>query len=309
MTIRPRILIVDDEPINIQTLYQIFRDDHEVFMATSGEQALSLCQHAQPPDLILLDVMMPQMDGHEVCLQLKMDPVTANIPIIFVTAQLDPADETRALEVGGVDFITKPVNPAVVRARVRTHLSLKAQSDLLREMAFVDGLTSVANRRRFDDALRVEWRTCRRNRKPLTLMMIDVDYFKRYNDYYGHQVGDSCLKAVAESMKQQLTRTRDLLARYGGEEFSCLLPEYDLDMAKDKAEALCRAVRLLQIPHAASPTASIVTVSIGVATLYPGDEHEEKLLSAADTALYQAKTSGRNQICIKELPLATSKVI
>ena len=188
---RPRLLVVDDQPINIQTLYQVFHADHEVFVATSGEQALAFCRGNPLPDLILLDVVMPGLDGLAVCQQLKADPVLANIPVIFVTACMDPADETRALEAGGVDFITKPVNPMVVRARVKTHLTLKAQEDFLRSLVFVDGLTGVANRRRFDEALLSEWRQCRRAGTPLALLMIDIDHFKRYNDHYGHPTGDA----------------------------------------------------------------------------------------------------------------------
>ncbi len=297
MNTRPRLLIVDDEPINIQTLYQIFREDYEVFMATSGEQAIHWCQQTQLPDLILLDVVMPDMDGHEVCRQLKADATTADIPIIFVTAQLDPADETRALEVGGVDFISKPVNPAVVRARVMTHLRLKAQADLLKAMAFVDGLTGVGNRRRLDEALQREWYNARRNHKPLTLMMIDVDHFKRYNDFYGHQKGDVCLKSVADIMQQQLNNSREIIARYGGEEFICLLPECPLTEGKIKAESLRHAVEILQISHAESLTSNVITVSIGVATLYPDEHGEEQLLAAADAALYHAKHTGRNRVC------------
>lgn len=298
MNTRPRLLIVDDEPINIQTLYQIFREEYEVFMATNGEQAIHWCQQTQLPDLILLDVVMPDMDGHEVCRQLKADATTADIPIIFVTTQLDPADETRALEVGGVDFISKPVNPSVVRARVMTHLRLKAQSDLLKAMAFMDGLTGVGNRRRLDDALQREWYHARRNHKPLTLMMIDVDHFKRYNDYYGHQKGDVCLQSVANMMKQQLNSPREVVARYGGEEFICLLPECTLAEGKTRAEVLRHAVEILQISHAESLTANVITVSIGIATLYPNEQSAEQLLAAADAALYRAKNTGRNRVCV-----------
>ncbi|MDD3518491.1 MAG: diguanylate cyclase [Chromatiales bacterium] len=297
-TERPRLLVVDDQPINIQTLYQIFHADHEVFMATDGQQALDFCRHGMPPDLILLDVVMPGMDGLEVCRSLKADPATADIPVIFVTAQSDPADETRALEAGGVDFITKPVNPAVVRARVKTHLTLKAQSDLLRSLAFVDGLTGVANRRRFDEALETEWRGCRRGHLPLALLMVDIDHFKRYNDRYGHQAGDECLRIVARTLKQGFGRARDLVARYGGEEFACLMPGSDLAGARTKAEELRQAIERCAIPHAASPVADVVTLSVGVAALTPnGENTPSDLVAAADAALYSAKSEGRNRVC------------
>lgn len=293
---RPRLLVVDDQPINIQMLYQIFHDDHEVFMATSGKEALDFCRNNRLPDLILLDVVMPEMDGLEVCRQLRADPATADIPIIFVTSQSDPMDETRALEAGGVDFISKPVNPAVVRARVKTQLTLKIQSDLLRTMAFIDGLTGVANRRRFDEALQAEWRRCRRSASPLALIMIDIDYFKNFNDRYGHQAGDTCLQTVASTLQGHLSRSHDLVARYGGEEFVCLLPECDLAASQSKAEELRVAVTKRNIPHEISPTADMVTVSLGIASVVPnGDCTPESLLAAADSALYAAKSAGRNR--------------
>ncbi len=294
---RPRLLVVDDQPINIQTLYQVFHADHEVFVATSGEQALAFCRGNPLPDLILLDVVMPGLDGLAVCQQLKADPVLANIPVIFVTACMDPADETRALEAGGVDFITKPVNPMVVRARVKTHLTLKAQEDFLRSLVFVDGLTGVANRRRFDEALLSEWRQCRRAGTPLALLMIDIDHFKRYNDHYGHPTGDACLQQVAAVLKAAMQRACDLVARYGGEEFVCLLPGCDQAPALAKAQALQAALAAQGIAHEASPTAAWVTLSIGVAVAQPqAGGSPAALVAAADAALYSAKHRGRNCI-------------
>lgn len=294
---RPRLLVVDDQPINIQTLYQIFHADHEVFVATSGEQALAFCRSNPLPDLILLDVVMPGLDGLAVCQQLKADPVLANIPVIFVTACMDPADETRALEAGGVDFITKPVNPMVVRARVKTHLTLKAQEDFLRSLVFVDGLTGVANRRRFDEALLSEWRQCQRAGTPLALLMIDIDHFKRYNDHYGHPTGDACLQQVAAVLKAAMQRACDLVARYGGEEFVCLLPGCDQAPALAKAQALQAALAAQGIAHEASPTAAWVTLSIGVAVAQPqAGGSPAALVAAADAALYSAKHRGRNCI-------------
>ncbi|MBN8442166.1 MAG: diguanylate cyclase [Thauera sp.] len=291
---RPRLLVVDDQPINIHALYEIFHEAHEVYAATSGQEALDFCR-ATPPDMILLDVMMPGMDGHEVCRRLKADRDTADIPVIFVTAQSDPADETRALEAGGVDFITKPANPAVVRARVKTHLTLRAQNELLRQLAFIDGLTGLANRRRFDEALQSEWRHCWRREAPLTLLMIDIDYFKRFNDRYGHQAGDACLQDVAATLKAAFGRPHDLVARYGGEEFVCLLPETDLAAGEAKAQVLLADVEHLAIPNDAAPAPAVVTISIGLATAVPGERTDPRTVMAlADQALYEAKHAGRN---------------
>ena len=181
---KPRLLVVDDQPINIQVLHQLFATDCQVFMATSGEQALKVCRE-NPPDLVLLDVVMPGMDGFEVCRRLKADELTRGIPVIFVTANDDAEQETLGLDAGAVDFIAKPLNAKVVRARVKTHLALKFQSDLLHELVYLDGLTGVYNRRHFDQQLAQEWARFERTGSPLTIILIDVDHFKQYNDQYG----------------------------------------------------------------------------------------------------------------------------
>ena len=254
------------------------------------------------PDLILVDVVMPEMDGYETCRRLQAEPLTRDIPVIFVTALNSPDDETRGLEAGAVDFISKPVNAAVVRARVRTHLTLKRQADLLRSLAYIDGLTGVANRRQFDDTLESEWRACRRARSPLALAMIDIDHFKRFNDTYGHQVGDNSLKAVAAVLKGCMGRSHDLVARYGGEEFVCLLPDTDLAGARTKAEELKRVVQGLAIPHETSSVVPVLTVSLGVVTVVPSAElTPDHLLAAADAQLYEAKRAGRNRACCTQM--------
>ena len=295
--LRPRLLIVDDQRAHILALHQIFKDDHDVFMATSGTEALAFCRTQPLPDLILLDVVMPEMDGLQVCTTLKADALTTDIPVIFITGQSQAEEETAALQAGGVDFIVKPVNPAVVRARVKTHLTLKAQGDQLRAMAFLDGLTGIANRRRFDEALQAEWRAAQRRGEPLALLMIDIDHFKRYNDHYGHLAGDACLQAVARSLPPRLSRSHDLAARYGGEEFACLLPNCTLQSALAKAEEIRAAVEQLRLEHAASPIAAYITISVGAAVHRPGSPGDRaQLIADADAALYQAKHGGRNRV-------------
>lgn len=297
MATRQTILIVDDTPENIEVMARALGDDYRIRFATSGVAALNLVQEEQPA-LILLDLMMPGMDGYEVLERLKEDGLTRDIPVIFVTARNDMESETHALEAGGVDFITKPVNPAVVRARIKTHLTLQAQKDFLRSLAFIDGLTGLANRRRFDEALDLEWRFCKRHAAPLVLLFLDVDFFKRYNDHYGHLAGDDCLKQVAAVLSQQFRRPHDLVARYGGEEFVCLLPESDLGAIKAKAQALCDAVAAQGIPHETSDAASVVTISIGMAVMVPNDGNEAgDLVAMADANLYAAKEGGRNRVC------------
>ncbi|WP_439878706.1 diguanylate cyclase [Pseudomonas prosekii] len=294
---RPKLLIVDDQPTNIRVLHELFREDCDVFMATSGEQAISVCQ-AQLPDLILLDVVMEGMDGHEVCRRLKVDPMTQDIPIIFITAQQQDSDEVLGLELGAVDFISKPINTTIVRARVRTHLTLKLQSDLLRSMALIDGLTGVANRRKFNEDILADWRLCFREQKPLSLILVDVDYFKRYNDRYGHQAGDDCLKSVAQTLSATVRRPYDLVARYGGEEFACVLPNTVLSGAVEIAERMQERVRTLGIEHSTSDVDHVLTISLGVATLTPtGELGFEALIEAADKQLYEAKNAGRARVC------------
>ncbi|NCA88427.1 MAG: diguanylate cyclase [Gammaproteobacteria bacterium] len=292
---RPRILIVDDVPENIEVLGEILADNYDIQCAFSGPEALELA--VDRPDLILLDVLMPGMDGLEVCACLKANAATAEIPVIFITAKNNPEAEIAAFAAGAVDFITKPVNPVTARARIQTHLTLKQQKDLLRAQAMVDGLTGIANRRFFDERLLAEWRHLQRHQRPLALLMIDIDHFKAYNDHYGHQAGDNCLRRVATTLGASMQRAHDLAARYGGEEFVCMLPECDLEGAATKAEAVRLAVATLAIPHAASPSGDQVTLSIGVAAAIPSlQTHPDTLVSAADAQLYQAKVEGRDRV-------------
>lgn len=296
------LLIVDDQPSNLQLLYQIFKADYEVCTAISGQEALAFCQRRQP-DLILLDIMMPEMDGYTVCQRLKSDALTQDIPVIFVTAGNDPLEAARGLDVGGVDFITKPFLVRVVQARVRTHLTLKHQSDLWRSLALIDGLTGVGNRRHFDATLETEWRRCIRAGQPLALILVDVDFFKRYNDHYGHQAGDACLQSIASVLKAAFTRSHDMVARYGGEEFVCILPDTTLEGAEKQANELEKAVRALGIEHETSDVCGVVTISLGVAVANPGKgDSSADLVACADAQLYLAKRSGRGQVKALKLP-------
>ena len=291
-----RILVVDDAMENVQILHQALRDEHEVLFALSGEKAIEVAL-AQQPDLILLDAVMPGMDGYAVCAALEASPRLQDIPVIFVTALSQPEDETRALEAGAVDFISKPFNVAVVRARVRSQLTIKRQADAMRELSLTDGLTGVANRRHFNDRLESEWRRCARANLPLSLIMIDIDHFKLYNDHYGHQAGDLCLQQISAAMKRCAARPQDLLARYGGEEFILLLPQEGPEGAEVVAQRIQEEVRKLAVLHAASPTAATVTISMGLATAMPPLDRQDAnaLIRNADAHLYQAKQTGRNR--------------
>ncbi len=293
---KPLILVVDDQPANIRVLYALLIDQYEVCMTVDSGDALALCV-ARQPDLILLDIVMPIVDGYALCRQLKANPATRDIPVIFVTGHLDPAEEVRGFAEGGVDFITKPFHASVVLARVRTQVTLKAQADLLRSLSYIDSLTGVANRRRFDEALVNESQRARRNGGTLALILIDVDFFKPYNDLYGHQRGDACLQAVAAELSRQVVRASDVVARYGGEEFACILPETPLGGAVQKAERIELAIRALAIAHAGSGVSDVVTVSLGVAVSdAAGDTDPAALLAAADAQLYRAKAEGRGRV-------------
>jgi diguanylate cyclase (GGDEF)-like protein len=292
-----RILVVDDAMENVRILHQALKDEHDVVFARDGEKALLIAQ-SQSPDIVLLDAVMPGMDGYSVCAQLKQTAETQNIPVIFVTALNSPEDETRALAAGAVDFITKPINGAVVRARVRTHLTLKRQSDMLRRLTLTDGLTGVANRRCFDETLDSEWRRCQRAGLSLAVILADIDHFKPYNDAYGHQAGDACLAAVAQGLKDCVHRPTDLVARYGGEEFVAVLAPETAAGAQAVAGIMIDRVRALAIPHAHSSCATTVTLSLGVAVVTPtAGSSAAALVAAADARLYQAKAAGRNRCC------------
>jgi diguanylate cyclase (GGDEF)-like protein len=293
---RPVVLIVDDAVENIAALGAALRGDYDVRFATGGAEALRLIE-AGPIDLVLLDVMMPGLDGYEVCQRLKASEATQELPVIFLTARDDIEGETRGFEVGAVDYITKPFNVAVVRARVRTHVELKRKSDLLAATALVDGLTGIANRRRFDQELEREWRRSMRSGQPVALIMIDLDHFKAYNDAYGHLAGDECLAAVASALAGALGRAGECVARFGGEEFAAILPGCDADGALAAASQLRAAVAALGIEHRASSTAAHVTLSLGVAAgIATRGEAAAALLDAADRALYQAKQEGRDRV-------------
>lgn len=293
---RPKLLVVDDQPINIRIINELFRTDCDLHMATHGEQAIAVSKTLQP-DLILLDIMMDGMDGLEVCRRLKMDPATAAIPVIFITAKREEDDEALGLELGAVDYISKPLNSAIVRARVKTHLTLKLQNDYLKGLARVDGLTGIPNRRAFDVRLAQAWSQACREGGTLSLMMIDIDYFKRYNDHFGHVQGDECLRQVAKAIAQSVNRPYDMAARFGGEEFACVLPETTLQGALILAEKIQARIRQLANAHPGSEVSEWVSLSIGVASLQPRvDREPSELIALADQQLYQAKHNGRNQI-------------
>lgn len=287
------ILIIDDSPDAIRLLAGMLKDQGQILFATSGAEGISVARQ-RSPHLILLDVDMPDMDGYDVCRRLKADPDTQNIAIIFVTAIGSTESEIEALAAGAVDFITKPLNPPVVRARVLTHLKLKHQATALTNLASRDGLTGLYNRRYFSEQLEREFQRHKRQKLPLGLAMIDVDHFKSYNDGYGHLEGDNCLKHIAESIDMATRRPGEVAARFGGEEFVALLPYTSMENAEKYGDRLCQSVREQNVEHAYAPL-GIVTISVGVSSIVPDDSVTgQSLIAAADRALYMAKAAGRN---------------
>jgi diguanylate cyclase (GGDEF)-like protein len=288
--------VEDDDAIRA-LIAGVLGPEFDLQVAADAETALVIAAK-NPPDLILLDVGLPDMDGFEACRRFKAHPALSEIPVIFLTSRSSSMDEVDGLEAGGIDYITKPINPPILRARIRNHLELKRNRDALERLARVDGLTGVANRRTFDDLLLREWRRQARTGQPLSVIMIDVDHFKQYNDTYGHGAGDGCLKKVTQAAQDALQRPADIIARYGGEEFVALLPDTALEGALSVAEGIRAAIIALQIAHTGSKAAPHVTVSLGVACMVPQPDKEPAvLLEAADARLYAAKSGGRN--CVK----------
>ena len=292
---KPRILIVDDDRGTTLVLSHLLEDLAVTQSTTCGADALRLAIEGRP-DLVLLDIEMPDISGISVCEQIKAHPDLNDTLVLFVTGHGDAQIEALALTAGAIDFIQKPVNAAVVRARVRNYLALKRQRDQLRQLSTVDGLTGVANRRAFDIALNREWARARRSGEPIALLMCDIDDFKQFNDRYGHLAGDACLHDVASELAHHTRRAGDLVARYGGEEFAVLLPNCSPDDARNLGEAIVTAVAALGIVHAGSRVAPHVTLSIGAGLATPHDRTPQDLIRSADAALYRAKRSGRNRL-------------
>jgi diguanylate cyclase (GGDEF)-like protein len=319
-----RILLVDDDPGAIRMMAGMLADLGDLSFATSGIDSLRLARE-WAPDLILLDADMPDASGFQVCEALKADPALATVPVIFVTSHVDIAFEVASFESGAADFIAKPVNAAQLRARVKAQLQRKISADLLRLISTTDALTGIANRRRFDAAIDLEWRRARRGGQPLCLLMIDVDHFKLFNDHSRHPAGDDCLRAVAGAIVSASARPADLAPRHGGEEFMVLLPDTPRLGARHKARAVADAVRRLDLPHAASTTARRITVSIGIAC-YDNDSEcwlgaiadtglakpgpgcsALALGGAADSAMYSAKRGGRAQVHLLDIADAQAR--
>jgi diguanylate cyclase (GGDEF)-like protein len=314
------ILIVDDDPSMRQVLRRVMeKDGYQVVEAANGEQGLEVYRRLKP-QLILLDALMPVMDGFACCTHLQqligesssegeafaevndLNSI-ARTPVLMITGLDDQASVDRAFAVGATDYVTKPIHFAVLRQRVRRliqqsqlYQKLEIANRELQRLASLDGLTGVANRRRFDEYLDLEWQQMAREKLPLSLILCDIDFFKKYNDTYGHQAGDACLRQVADALRFCARRPVDLVARYGGEEFAVILPNTTISIAAQIAEEMRSVVNALQIPHVQSAVSEHVTLSLGIACMTPTlNTSPAMLIAAADTALYQAKAAGRNR--------------
>lgn len=302
-----KILIVDDSAMVLKILYDMLKNEYVVIQAKSGEEALQLAVR-EIPDLILLDVIMKDMDGYQVCKVLKSDPLTKNIPIIFVSGLNEQNDEKKGLELGAIDYITKPFSEPIVKIRIKNHLELKAYRDFLEQISSLDGLTGIYNRRYFNTYYLREWERAIRERTPISLIIIDIDRFKEYNDNLGHLAGDECLKKISGSIGNSLFRKNDIACRLGGEEFICVLPNTDLPDAVCIAERIAADIEKLNIPHEYSDVKPIITVSMGVGTIIPIENYSYiEFLNMTDRLLYHAKKSGRNKIQAKYIVLHNKK--
>ncbi|PLZ92153.1 diguanylate cyclase response regulator [Fischerella muscicola CCMEE 5323] len=327
------ILIVDDQLDNLRVLSTILMEEgYQVRKALNGQMALVVCQ-TLAPDLILLDINMPDINGYEVCQRLKANSQTCNIPIIFLSVLDDVTDKVKGIKMGGADYITKPFQLEEVVVRVQNQLTIQRlqmqlqeinqkllkQNSLLRleiekrrqaeialqevneklqELALLDSLTEVANRRYLDDYLQREWQRSAREKTPLAFMLCDIDYFKAYNDTYGHIAGDATLKRVAKAIKTAARRPADLVARYGGEEFAVVLPNTNFYGTVQVAENIQLQLQELKIVHAMSVVSEYLTLSIGITVCIPNNQYSpSNLIATTDQALYQAKQQGRDNYC------------
>ncbi len=300
------------------------KNNHDpLFYAASAEEAFEVLgigdqEAAGSIDLVLLDIMLPGIDGIETCKRIKEVEKYSDVPVIMVTARTDLEYIERAFNAGALDYIQKPVRKIELLARVNSALRLRREMKERREreeeleiitslledanrelekMASIDGLTGLANRMLFDKFLDREWKSALREDKKLALIMLDIDFFKYYNDFYGHQAGDECLKRLAKKLDEITYRPRDLAARYGGEEFAVIMPDTDIQGGIKVAERIRSGVESMEIPHEKSKVSGYVTVSVGVAIALPGNEEGvEALINASDQALYLAKNDGRNRV-------------
>jgi len=310
-----KVLVVEDSKVALKAITNHLEEiDIHPLVAENGSDAVELYRNERP-DIVLLDIILPDTTGYEIAKKIRQlqnkDDWTA---IIFLSVMAKDEDLARGIEVGGDDYIMKPVGSVVLQAKIRAMYrlvqmqralvkltgQLNSANQELQRLSMTDGLTGIANRRMFDQSVGREWRRCMRLKKPISIVMLDVDNFKLYNDRYGHPTGDDCLRAIADELSRCAPRPGDLVARYGGEEFVMILGDTDEDGASWVANRICQRVAGLELPHEGSKY-GVVTVSCGVSSVHPArDQAVETLIQSADNALYQAKFKGRNGVAYQE---------
>jgi diguanylate cyclase (GGDEF)-like protein len=304
--VSPRVLVVDDDIfMRLQLRRAMEQEGYEVIEATNGEQGLEDYNRVRP-DIVLLDAVMPVMDGFTFCAKLQALPSGDRTPVLMITGLEDEESVAQAFAVGATDYVTKPIHWAVLRQRVKRliqqsqlYRQLESANQVLQRLASVDGLTQLANRRCFDEHLYQEWQRMSREQAPLSLILCDIDFFKAYNDTYGHQAGDDCLHQIAKTISSCAKRPADLAARYGGEEFALVLPSTQSGGGVKVAQDIQHKVQALQLPHRSSQASQYVTLSLGIATIVPPvNSNPSTIVTAADKALYKAKAVGRNQYSV-----------
>jgi len=289
------ILVVDDEKSNLEVLARILSPLYNILIARNGARALELAKQ-NTPDLILLDIIMPDMSGFDVITQLKEASATVNIPVIFITGLTGTADEEKGFFLGAVDYIAKPFNKAIVKARVNTHIKIVDQMRTIERIGLIDSLTKLSNRRGFNDRFNADWGRAIREQTPISYLLMDIDHFKTYNDTYGHHQGDVALRSFADAASNAINRSADFIARWGGEEFVIILVNTDADGAAEVAENVRKNVEDMVIPTEDGKETKI-TVSIGVNSTVPKlQTSPDDFVENADQALYKAKASGRNRV-------------
>ncbi len=300
-TLDQTILIVDDDKPNRKMLKELLQEQAKIIFAKNGKQAKELARK-HLPDLILLDVIMPDLSGFDVIETLKNDADTMNISVIFITGLANNDDEARGFDLGGCDYIYKPFKSNIVIARVMMHLELIRQRKMLDEIAHIDALTGVNNRRKMDVVLAEEVAVNQQENTTLVVAIIDIDFFKQFNDNYGHGAGDVALRQVGQALCEICQRPRDFVARYGGEEFVVILPDCDQASSENILSNLAQAIEDKMIKHEFSNISNFLTISMGAVVVQSAmPATVEKIMQQADCLLYQAKNKGRDQWCIAEL--------